>query len=169
MPQDSDFDTPFEGDGQENTVNEPESVASPMSGVRAATKTSGTYSLRVVSNSVADTLGPVTPILEKLFQAEPKAQIIWNALVEIKADLSVIEKRLHATIRPEYFLSLLKDYIFTIHIALDVRSGNQKNVHVFQHKDDVRSTAESFAEGKDTEMAAYLMSIILAAVTKIQK
>lgn len=169
MIRDPDFDPPSITDGRENTACEPESVAVPMSGVRAATATSGTFSLRVVSNSVADTLGPVTPILEKLFKAQPKAQIIWIALVEIQADLGVIEKRLIGSIRPEYFLNLLIDYITTIYIALDVRSGNQNNVHVFQHKDDVRSAAESFAEGKDTEMAAYQMSIIRAAIIKTEK
>ncbi|MCC7197794.1 hypothetical protein IT413_06415 [Candidatus Peregrinibacteria bacterium] len=167
MSQDSGFDN-NDGKGDTKDGHEPEMLSGSASGVRM-NAASGTYRLRIVHDAVTQTLGPNATVLDKLFLAEPRAKILWGALMEIGADLKLIDGRLDEATRPQYFFELLVDYLSTIYIALDVRNGNQKNVHVFQHKDDMRTAAETYASTKDRSTATLLMSKIRAAVMKAEK
>jgi hypothetical protein len=168
MAQDSGF-------GKNNNVNTPgndvqdtEVSSAPLSHVRD-TATSGTYSLSIVQDTVAATLGPDEVLLSKFFREDPKSQILWQTLCDIHADTQLIIGRLDATTRVGYFFDLLIDYLSTVYIALGVRSGNQENVHVFQHKNDIRMAAEAFAETKDAETALRLRTIIRNAVNRSAK
>lgn len=166
MAQDSGF-------GKNNGINTPgndvpEISSAPVSHVRD-TSTSGTYSLKAVQDTVAETLGPEAVLLSKFFNENPKSQILWQALCDIQADTQLIISRLDETTRVGYFFDLLIDYLSTIYIALGVRSGNKENVHVFQHKKDMRTAAEAFADRADTETALRLMTIIRNAVNRSAK
>jgi hypothetical protein len=157
-----------DGNGNTKDGHEPEMLSGPASGVRM-NAASGTYRLRIVHDTVTQALGPNATVLDKLFLTEPRTKILWAALVEIGADLELIENRLDQAIRPQYFFELLVDYLSTIYIALDVRSGDQKNIHVFQHKDDMRTAAETYASTKDRNTATQLMGKIRVAVIKAGK
>lgn len=157
-----------DGNGEAKGGPEPEVLSGPASGVRM-NAASGTYRLRIVQDTVTQALGPNVTVLDKLFLAEPRTKILWAALMEIGADLELIESRLDEATRPQYFFELLVDYLSTIYIALDVRSGNLKNAHVFQHKNDMRTAAETYASTKDRSTATLLMRKIRAVVIKAEK
>ena|GEM_PF-3840424 len=158
MAQDSRFD----GKSDSNDLE----AASPHSTVRPSPATSGAFRLGLV---VDKTIGPEAAILQKLTKAIPKIKTLWDCLVDLKVDLEPVEKHLHEETDPTYFFELLNDYLITLHIALEVRSGQKKNVHVFQHKNQMRNSAEAFAIALDSKMANDFMKKIETAVKSVEK
>src|SRR5690348_1766127 len=104
MAQDSGFGKNGGSDG-ENNAPENEMQAGPTSMVRTTPCVSGTYRLRVVHDTVVATLGPKMDALERLFKVLPKTKILWDTIVDIGANISIVENRLDATITEEYFFS----------------------------------------------------------------
>lgn len=176
MAQDSRFGKGGDDDTGKTADVEPHS--SPVSRVRPfdvdkqvsfRSVPSGVFPLRLVRKGVDEALNIEVSVLNKLLTAEPQAQILWNTGLAIGIDMQVIEKRLSENTRADYFLNLLREYLITVSMALDLRRGNRSNVHVFQNKDDVRLASETFASTKDPTEAGNIMVKIRAAIQGMTK